>query len=149
MFKTIGFIVDNLYNNQLSNEICKELNILAQKSNYNVVVFTKNILPVNSALKFGVFGLSYIHGVSDGVLIATDLDSAEILIRSQTTAKKIFYVWNLEWMNINKRNYLHNISIYNNIELVTRSKSYADAIGNYSNSYPLIKTLKDVIDENQ
>lgn len=143
--KTIGVILDHLSVSQLNLEFLSGLNKIAEE-NDNVCVFNKNISPSIIPLKFGVFGLNLMHDVEDGVIIATDLDSAAILINSQTTARKIFYVWDLEWLhNPTKNNFLENVEIYRNIELFTRSHSYASAINNYCNVLPEVITIEELL----
>lgn len=146
MYKSIGIILDNIYANQLAYESITSLNKLAEKTNTNIAAFVKNISPSYIPAKFGIFGLHSIHNISHGTIVATDLDSAEILINSQTTANKIFYVWDLEWLhNPQKKNFLQNTNIYRNIEIVTRSKSYSDAVANYCNIRPKILSIEEVL----
>jgi len=144
--KTIGVILDNLSVSQLNSDFLSGLNKLADHSNDNICLFNKNISPTLLPLKFGVFGLNLIHDVEYGAIIATDLDSASILINSQTTARKIFYVWDLEWLhNPTKNNFLENVEIYKNIELFTRSQSYALAIQNYCNVLPKVYSIEELL----
>ena len=144
--KTLGVILDHLSVSQLNLGFLSGLNKLSDTTNDNVCVFNKNISPPLFDLKFGVFGLNLMHDVEDGVVIATDLDSASILIHSQTTARKIFYVWDLEWLhNPTKKNFLENVEIYRNIELFTRSQSYALAIQNYCNVLPRVYTIEELL----
>lgn len=144
--KTRGVILDHLSVSQLNVDIFVELNKIAESTNDNVCVFYKNMTPLCIETNFGIFGLNAVHNVENGLIIATDLDSAEILIKSQTTAKKVFYVWDLEWIhNHAKRDFLHNVDIYRNIELVTRNYNYALAIKNYCNKMPKISSIREVI----
>lgn len=140
---TIGVILDNLAVSQLNHDVLTTLNRLVD-TKLNICVFVKNISPSFADLKFGVFGLNHIHGVENGTIIATDLDSAAILSRSQTTAEKLFYVWELEWL-LERKNFLENVSIYRSMPLYTRSKSYSDALFNYCNSHVRIEDIRDVI----
>jgi hypothetical protein len=145
MNKTIAIILDHIYASQIAYESINALNKIVDKNN-DVAIFTKNISPSYIPAKFGIFGLHSIHNISDGTIIATDLDSAEVLINSQTTANKIFYVWDLEWLhNQQKKSFLQNVNIYKNIEIVTRSKSYSDAINNYCNIRPKVLSIEELV----
>jgi hypothetical protein len=65
-----------------------------------------------------------------GVAIATDLTTAQRLIRVTGPKKKYFYIWNLEWVNMPNINYDIMSSIYNHkdIELIARSESHSKLI---------------------
>lgn len=143
---TVGVILDHLSVSQLGVDFMLELNKTAKEENKNVCIFAKNLSPPSVELRCGVFGLNLLHNIDNGLIIATDLDGAEILINSQTTAEKAFYVWDLEWLhNPNKRNFLKNVDVYRNIKLLTRSESYADAIENYANVRPEVISISETI----
>lgn len=143
--KTKGVILNHTSVSQLNIEVFKSLNKLSS-NNDSICAFYKNLTPVCMQLDFGLFGLGHIHDVDSGVIVATDLDSAEVLINSTTKANKIFYVWDLEWIHDhNKRDFLHNVSIYRNIKLYTRSDSYANIIQNYCNIKPEITSIEGVL----
>jgi hypothetical protein len=145
MHKITGIILDHIYASQIAYESITALNKLVDKDN-DIAIFVKNNSPSYIPTKFGIFGLHSIHNIVAGTIIATDLDSAEVLINSQTTANKIFYVWDLEWLhNQQKKNFLQNVNIYRNIEIVTRSKSYSDAINNYCNIRPKVLSIEELV----
>jgi hypothetical protein len=145
MHKTTGIILDHIYASQIAYESFTTLNKLVDRNN-DIAVFVKNISPTYIPAKFGIFGLHSIHNILAGTIIATDLDSAEVLINSQTTANKIFYVWDLEWLhNPQKKNFLQNTNIYRNIKMITRSQSYSDAINNYCNVRPEILSIEELL----
>jgi hypothetical protein len=142
---TIGVLLDNTQISQLSWTILSQLNKLNQSSNRNCTAFYMNPAPlcVNNFCSVNV--IHDIHKIREGVLIATNMDTAEILLKSQTTCRKVFFVWDLEFVHNKNSNYLHNYNIMNKLELWTRSESYADAIENYCGVRPRI--TKDSLTE--
>lgn len=74
---------------------------------------------------------------NDGVIIATSIESASLIKSLPNKKHKVFYMWFLEFM-WTKLDYLYNIKAMSNIDLYTRSDSYADLIENYSNIKPKV-----------
>ena len=72
-----------------------------------------------------------------GVVIATNLTTANTLAKAVIPAKKVFYVWDLEFLRGNK-NFKENVEIYRNpsLTLICRSQSHAEALENYCNRKP-------------
>lgn len=135
---TLGVLLDNTQVSHLNWMVLSELNLLNQKSNRNYSVFYMNQSPlcVNNFCSVNV--IHDVHKVKEGILIATNFDTAQILLKSQTRAKKVFFVWDLEFVHNKNSNYLHNYKIMRNLDLWTRSESYADAIENYCGVRPKI-----------
>ena len=73
-----------------------------------------------------------------GVLISTDINTTLTLKKCFAPKKKIFYVWDLEWMR-NRMGQTKSFEVLiqafsdEKIELVARSKDHAKAIENLSN----------------
>lgn len=78
----------------------------------------------------------------DGLTIATDIDGADSLIKAVGPTKKVFYVWDLEWLRPWGRNFLYNVGVYRNIDLVCRSDEHANTLSKYCN-----RTDIDVIED--
>jgi hypothetical protein len=131
--RKIGILFDDLTMSQktwLAIEQChKELQY---GNNFDPVLFIKNMSIPCVRPRFGTL---FIHEMwhFDGVLVATDLESAEQLTKVVSKAKKIFYVWDLEWIR-NKKDFVYNVDIYRNpeLKLVARSLNHANEITRYS-----------------
>lgn len=69
----------------------------------------------------------------DGNIVATCLDTACTILQSVTICKKMLYMWDLDWVRPNFKDYTWNQNILQNPELiiVTRSEDYARAIEKY------------------
>jgi len=127
---TVGIIVKDTQVSQLNWEIISQLNELNRETNNNHVLFYMNATPLCVNNFHAIMNAHDINKVKQGILIATDLDSASFLIKSNTLSRKILYVWNLEWIHNKNLNYLQTYSIMHNIELWTRSQLYANIISN-------------------
>ena len=128
-----GVILDDLTMSQKTFLAITQINKRVQEDlSFDAVIFTKNMaIPCIRPKCANVFIQEIAH--YDGMLIATDLDSAMIMIKSVNRAKKAFYVWDLEWIRRSK-DFLENMNVYRSpeIKLVARSETHAKEIEKYS-----------------
>jgi len=131
----IGFLVNDLTASHLAFSLIKNLN--EYESNSDFVLFFENAsssiikpnFPIMAATEVWNFG---------GVLISTDINTTLTLKKCFAPKKKIFYVWDLEWMR-NRMGQTKSFEVLiqafsdEKIELVARSKDHAKAIENLSN----------------
>lgn len=75
-----------------------------------------------------------------GIGIATNLNTAVQLINSPSPKKKIFYIWDLEWLSLGVFQYQEVADVYQNpqLQLVCRSESHLKAVKNAWNVAPLL-----------
>ena len=132
-------ITKNLSCSQINYEIFRQLNNLVDKIPCCLVY--KNISNCFYPAKFPILNYSKIFSgyLDNSLIIATDLDSATTLLNIKNKAKKIFYVWELEFLK--NKNYHYNFNIYNSLEIYTRSESYKNALDNYANINTKIENL--------
>ena len=143
---TIGILLKDVDVSQKNWQLISQLNQLNLKSNNNYCVFYMNPSPLCVNNFCSIDTIHNIHKVGKGILIATDLDTALILQKSQTKARKIYYVWDLEFVHNKNSNYLFNLNILKSLDLWTRSGSYSDVIKNYCNIKPNVSTkIEDII----
>lgn len=138
MSNTIGVLLNDVSLTQLNYKALTELNNLNFSSNHNCVAFYNNVSQPCTNNFCALINTHEIHKVRNGTLIATTLETAEILLKSQTNSRKVFYVWSLEWIHNKGLDYMKNVGIMRSLELWTRSESYADVIENYCNVRPKI-----------
>ena len=135
--KQIGFIVNNLMASHLSFSLIKNLNEYVDESNSEAVVFFENSSSSIIRPNFATMSLNEIWNFN-GVLVSTNINTTLALKKCFAPSKKIFYVWDLEWMrpamgqNIEFERVVQAFS-YESIDLLARSKDHAKAIENYSN----------------
>jgi hypothetical protein len=65
-------------------------------------------------------------------LIATTLNLATKLAKLPMAPKKLFYMWDLEWLRMQNKNFQQLADLYRNpaFKIIARSKSHADLIAN-------------------
>lgn len=130
----IGIIIPSLDLNQLAFETISDINksiINGSKNDYTIFyqeLTSKCIEPLCATMTINE---AHTH---NGILIATNLDSAEFLIKTTNKSKKIFYIWDLEFLR-NKNNFLNKINIYRNpnLTLISRSQEYNRALEVFCN----------------
>lgn len=135
--KSVGVILNNLIQNQLAFFAIHGLNNLTYNSHdIDCMVFIENISPPCVPPLFPVMDCLQIWNFN-GLLISTTLENTMYSLKSTTSAKKMFYIWDVEWLR-NKKDFQSNINILRNKELtlVTRSEDYADLTYNYCGIRP-------------
>lgn len=129
----IGLIIPNLSASQLAFEMITQANKLSFESDNEYILFPLTITQACVKPTVAVMNISEIYDFS-GVLIATNLYSAAHLANAKNEARKIFYVWDLEYLRGNM-NYVQNMLIYTDkrLELICRSHDHAKMIKNFCN----------------
>ena len=130
-----GIMLPNLGQSQAAFFAISYANTLIASKSYSdfSLFICDTVAPVAKPLCI-VTSIDRIHGF-DGLLIATNLYLASLLV-NVTTQRKVLYLWDLEWLrDEHQGNYLENLKILQNPELilVARSESHAAVIENYCN----------------
>ena len=125
----LGVLLDSVDSGQKSVSTILSLNKLSTVGEYwdSIIFYLEHSMMLISP-KFALMNMSEIYGFN-GIAIATNLRTAEILCKSFGPSKKFFYIWDLEWTQ--SKHDLERISnIYMNpeIELIARSQDHADEI---------------------
>jgi len=133
----INFLVQHTGSSQLSFFLINELNKMGKTNpEIDAIVYCenkhRNCVPAN----FAVMDLSDAW-VNKGPVIATTLSTARKMI-SFPSERKLFYVWDIEWIRNNHMNTLRyeeyeNVYGDNSIELIARSESHKKIIENTFN----------------
>jgi hypothetical protein len=133
--KNFSVLVNNLGSSQLSFFLIKEINDLPElRPGIDGIVFYENLSSACLPTNFATMNISECWSHS-GTTVATSLSTAKKL-SSFPSQKKLFYVWDLEWIrNNNTKSYEEYIAVYTDesIELIARSKSHKEAIENAFN----------------
>lgn len=109
-------------------------NKIVSQTNIDLIYFYENLPQFVIPPISGSMNIQDIWGF-DGLTIATNLDSAFALSKVIGNHPKVFYVYDLEFLRPQNRNFLYNTSIYRNpnLKLVCRSDEHAKCLSNYSN----------------
>ena len=129
-----GVLLQHMGACQLSYNVIRNVNKLADTHpEIDIIAYYetmhKNCLQPN----FAIMQIAEAWG-QHKPLIATSLSTAFKLI-SFPTVRKLFYVWDLEWLRGKNRQYEQFADVYTHpeLELVARSEAHADAIENAFN----------------
>jgi hypothetical protein len=127
----IGVVLNDTLLNQQSFLIINQLNALVRNPDCDAVLFCENKTPTCIPPEVPIMNVADISKF-DGLLIATNLNNAEMVMKCISPSKKIFYVWELEWLR-GKQDFERNVATYRRLPLVARSDDHAKAIFNYCN----------------
>ena len=127
----IGIVCNNIGPNQLAYYAIKSGNKFVEKGEHDLIIFFYELMPECLRPNFAIMNLSEAYNYN-GVLIATDLNSASRISEYPGTTNKYFYVWDLEWLRIQQKQYEELATIYNNtkIPLIARSKRHYEILKN-------------------
>ena len=122
----------NLSCSHLNYEIFQQLNLLVDK--IPCCLIYKNLTSCFYPSRFPILNYSKIFSgyiKENSLIISTDLDSCLTLSKVKNKSRKIFYLWELEFLK--NKNFHVNNEIYNLLPVYTKSESYKQAIDNYAN----------------
>ena len=128
--KSFGIIINGLDNSQQSCMLSTNINQLLQKYyEYSPIVFCQNVGKCAVPLMCCHLYAQQAWGFK-GTLISTDIKTTIILDKCLTTRKKLFYVFDLEWITQTNTPYSVFKSIYDNddIDLLARSQTHFDIL---------------------
>ena len=120
-----GIMVNSLDMSQKGFYIVKHLNAIVDNDyHFSPIVFYKEYAKSIDVNRFCTLLEKEVWGYT-GVVIATDLETAETLINCPCPVKKFFYVWNLEWMH-GMYPYKHLQDLYqSDLGLIARNNDHA------------------------
>lgn len=130
----IGVVLHSLDVNQLAYETIFSINKeIEGGSSYDYRIFFENLSTRCLPIKCGIMNISEVWHYN-GVLITTTLLNTALTSRVMGNIKRVFWVWDLEWLR-GANNYLSNLQVYRNpnILLIARSLEHAQAIEHYAN----------------
>lgn len=137
--KQINILLNHLGKSQLAWEVCQNVYQYNKDNLSSITLFFEECKPTIFPLVTASMNAGKIysaHADKETLFIATNLNTAKIITKLPKPGRKIFYVWNLEFLE--NKDFIENIKIYRNIELFTRSISYSEAINNYCGIKPKI-----------
>jgi hypothetical protein len=133
----IASVVENLSLNQSNFFMTKTFNRLGEHG-IEPFCFYGDLTATGIKPNFATMNVYYLNNFYNGIIICNTINTLKILKTINTNARKMFYVWDLEWLRLNKSgvlNYKETVDILcnHNIELIARSENHASAIKNYCN----------------
>lgn len=126
----LGITVSSLGPNQLAYHTIKNLNLhLDVRPDLDPIVFYENNIRPCLPMNFASMQIYEAWGY-DGIVVATSLSNAHKLLEFPASTAKFFYVWDLEWLRLQFKQYRSLVQIYRNpdLKLIARSESHKDII---------------------
>lgn len=94
----IGVILQHTAFGEPQDVIIRNINEIVTTTTHDPVIFSYNISTRLLEPHCAVCPIVNLSTVTDGVIIANDVLGARAMLAASTPAKKIFFVWNLEWI---------------------------------------------------
>jgi hypothetical protein len=135
--KTLNILTSDLSVSQRSFYLIRNANVIQQKDpNINIQVFVENLARACLRTNFAVMSAAEAWGEYNPC-IATNISNAAKLMHYPLTSRKLFYIWDLEWLRgaVPKMNYSNYSIVYLSaeLELVCRSQEHAALVENTFN----------------
>ncbi len=119
----IGVALDSLGPTQLNYFLIANTNrLMAERCDVDLIAFYMTLARPCLPMNFASMQLVEAYGF-DGTIIATSLLTADKILKFPGPKRKLFYVWDLEWLRINDKSYSTLRSIYANQKLAIIARS--------------------------
>ena len=124
MLKSFGVVLNKLNIEQKDITIINELNKLVNKYwDLCPIVFFSEYAKTSTVPLFARMPIEEVYCFSNPV-IANDIESATLLLNCPCPTRKMYYLWDLEWIYDDKFNFNKYSLIYNSFEIIVRSQSH-------------------------
>jgi hypothetical protein len=125
----LGFMVKDLSPSQEAFYLINYANKAVMQDGHDVIVFYENPSAPCLTTGFAIMQTTEAWSFS-GPLVASNLNLASKLIQFPGTKQKYFYVWDLEWVRMQTKNFSILSYIYRNpsLKLLARSREHARII---------------------
>lgn len=123
----IGIALNNLGPSQLCYHLALQANtMVGSRSDVDVIAFYEDMQRPCLEMNFAHMQLAEGWGF-DGVMVATSFSTAAKILRFPGPSRKLFYVWDLEWMRMGQKDFRSLQKVYgtNELTLVARSEDHA------------------------
>jgi hypothetical protein len=132
-----GIILDHTAFSSLNYLVISEINKRVKESVEDICIFSQNISSRILEPHCSVIDVSELPMLTDGVLISFDLSSTQSMIRARTPAKKVFFLWDMEWLYHNTDfSLVYSMLTDPHIILIARTDTHAKIIENMTGQKP-------------
>lgn len=100
----------------LDKVVSKSNDLLESEENIDIIGFIQNTGLSEEVPAFALMNISEAYNY-DGLVVATDLDSAEKILTMPGPKHKMYYISELEWVGQTKRSYRELLNVYQNTNL--------------------------------
>lgn len=132
--KKMGFLLPHLGSSQAAFCTINTANIMFGQTDVDITIFYKELFQPCSKPLCATMNATEIWSFN-GILVSTDIDTTIMSLNAISPARRLFYVWDLEWMRRAKHDFMYNMRAFRDprVELIARSHSHAYVIDNYAN----------------
>jgi hypothetical protein len=128
----LGILVDNLGPSQMAYSLISRANkVVTEEPSKCITVFYETLALPCIPLSFAQMNAAEVYGLN-WPIIATNLSTAQKLLKITGPTRRLFYVWDLEWLRIQQKDFrsLYNVYGDQRLQLITRGDSHRIAIRN-------------------
>lgn len=138
MVRKLAILTKTLGHSQLNYYVTQNLNVLLK--NFDDVYATLFFEMVDIIPYAHNFPIMHIAEAFEwgGPIIATSLSTLDKMLTFPYSKEKYFYVWDLEWIRLQNKQYKPLCNLYRNpnVQLIARSEEHADIIDECWNVRP-------------
>lgn len=125
----IAFVVDSLSNSDLSYSCIKMVNGLVSDNTVSPIIFYQNLYPPIIRPMCLYMNINAVSAYS-GIVIATDLHTADIVSKNNSRCDKWLYLWNIDWLT-QVVNYEVAIELLKEFKIIVRDEAAQYIVKNY------------------
>tara|TARA_Y100000296_G_scaffold73233_1_gene90503 strand:- start:413 stop:874 length:462 start_codon:yes stop_codon:yes gene_type:complete len=131
--KKLATIVNAIDQTQMAFYMTKELNKTLDDIKYAPICFYNVLSHPPITPLFACMNISY-YSRFDGATIATNIETANMMLKTKNNSRKFLYLWDLEWLR-RPLDFDDIISVlcHPDINIIARSDSHKNMITNYCN----------------
>lgn len=129
-----GVLFNDFGKTDKNYQIMTSMNQFVKTRTDELCAFIMNVSHKIINTDFAYINISDVSHFNDGLLIATSIDTADVLSKTSTTSKKCLYLWSIDWLGqAVVYNGIKRILSDKNLKIITRSQLQADIIKNNYN----------------
>lgn len=129
----LGLLLPKYNTSQFAHEAIDSINkYVPNNSKHDFILFYENLSNFCLQPLCAAMPVDEIAMFNDGILIATDFNGLETIVKTINTSQKILYLADIEWLRRGyKRTYEENMSILDGVRLIARSETHKEILENY------------------
>jgi len=129
--------VENLSYSPFNYEAISDVNRITEKSIEEICFASLDHTHPFMQLNTAIFSSNAIDSSRDGVIIASTINTANVILSCASSSVKLLYLYDLEWMfQPVSYDYMYNILTNKNLRLVLRSEDHIDPVFNLCKREP-------------
>ena len=129
-------LLDHVGFSEQSYEIIKEVNLTVEDSTEEISIVVNDVSTKIMEVNTAVNNIAEIGCFQDGALIATNVLNSSQILSACTSARKILYLWDLDWVFMPfNYDWLYDTLNDDRLEIIVRSEQHAKAL----------KTLRGIV----